>query len=468
VPHVTVFAGNAPLTVEAGDGASFSNATGGATVYYGSDEEVTTASSSIAAGVSTVLTGTVYLFVPRSTTGARADVDVNPVPTVDQPTAVNNAAAMQRKLEAAHRDCLFPGAVLSLRFDDIPVYDFTTIKPLLDARNFLGSFAVPKSYIGTTSNSAYAPATQNAMTLTQVKQLQDEGHEITNHSRTHLDPNTNGGQAYFADNTATVQAELLAQNLRAECFTQPGSWTGSYNFNSQSFLDYSSADIGLPLRATHGCVEGYVTEGTTGAQVHGFPCVNRFGWSHFTASDDTLANSKLYVDRVVQRCAFGQILCHAYQLDQASHMTLVDFTALLDYIKTYVDAGLLSIASGPTACSFAGKGTPTNILTDPTFTNCTTGGSYGDWIPTGAPTITAAVGKSGGKALVQTNDPANNIAKEIFCTGPANGARVDVDAQRCGCGQRYDPAYRPSARPVRHPARQPGRHVVGRSDLHPP
>lgn len=370
--------------------------------------------------------GQLYTAIDSHTSGATFISDLSAHWAQNGSTSLAaQSDALVRRLTAAHRDCVFPGGVIGLRFDDAPVFDFTTIKPLLDARGFRASFAVPQSYVGQTAFVGYAPNTQDAMTWGQVQQLQAEGHEITCHSRTHLDPSVNGGLSFFLDETRGAQADMLAQDIRTECFTTPGSYLAPYRMNDQAFIDYGSTDIGPNLRALFGCCEGYVVD-YTGTQGHPFPCQARYGWGTFdvvtapSGSAAQLVTAKAYVDFVVKRgSAFGQLLVHSHRLGTTGSMTLADFTALLDYIKTYVDAGQLSLASGPTALSYAGHGTPINLLDDPTFNACTTGGPYWTYSTTGSPVISAAAGKSGGNALLMTaaDDAVNFLTKDFLAFG---------------------------------------------------
>src|SRR3954469_4804803 len=75
--------------------------------------------------------------------------------------------------------------IIILAFDDSPKSQFTLAKPILDKYGYKGSFFTVCNFVTGTGNHH----DKTRMTWQDIKDLQNEGHDIESHTMTHTDLN---------------------------------------------------------------------------------------------------------------------------------------------------------------------------------------------------------------------------------------------------------------------------------------
>lgn len=292
---------------------------------------------------------------------------------------------------ALYRDSVFGGAtydraVVALRFDDGPAADYTTVYPLLTARALPAMFALVTSFLDQAGK----------LTTAQALEMQTRGMEMASHSATHsADP---ANLAAFIAEAITTKATLEAAGLRVDSFVQPGPWVSGYLFDTEA--DFETPE-GRALRRTYAAVEAYLTDDYVNSQKP-LPAARRYGVNHRTASDLSLASCTGAIDNAIIYGGMVEFVCHASDLDTGGHMSLADFTTLLDYIVTKRDAAQIDVLT-PTGALYARKSlSKVNLFGDPDFALSTTAAPV-FWRKAGSPTIEVAVGVGGSNAA-KTSD----------------------------------------------------------------
>lgn len=348
---------------------------------------------------------------------------------------VEQAKNLQHRYEAIFSDLYVDTpAVVSIRMDGGNAIDYSTIAPMFEARGLAGSFALNARRM---ENEAEYPAA-GKMTFAQAYDLQSRGFELSNHSHSEANPDptagglglnnlagsaaTGGGLLYETDNNQF----LIPHNLNVDRFVQPGSWTNAYNFTTADLMDNSEA--GRIIKSRFAAMDAYVADDWVN-QIRNFPVTRRFGGSHRTATDATSAATLTGdIDHAIQGSAYIQFLVHAVQLDNPGNLTTAQLTTFLDYVAAKRDAGLLTVLT-PTGADFAKRGTPTNLVGDPSFVKGAAAGNYWDWLVTGAPTINAAgTAQSGGSNRSITIDSGNYITKN-FVAGKLRSLYIEFWAR---------------------------------------
>jgi hypothetical protein len=226
--------------------------------------------------------------------------------------------------------------MVSLRFDDTDVRNYTVIYPLLAARNLKAGFAVVRSMIGYT----------NCMTLAQLLEMQTAGMEIMCHSMTHEVPPDDWYTFEVETELALVQMREIGLNVCT--FVTPGSWTGSdYVINSTD--QYGNA-VDAFLRRWFKVYTASIN--ASGAFSRTLPRTNIYGTGFSSMGDISLNTFKTYVDKAAVHGYGMDILMHVQHLDEPGYITSADFTAMLDYLATKVSAGKILVKT-PTAQLFA-------------------------------------------------------------------------------------------------------------------
>jgi hypothetical protein len=252
---------------------------------------------------------------------------------------------------------------IALRFDDWQDYFRVNVQPLLAARQLVASLACI-SHRG--AQPWFVTTTWN-----DIRAWKLAGLEIWSHGTDHHNPAPNGyaGANGLLDQIVQSKADLEAQNLRVHGWAMPGApGTLPYGSYLYTLADWES-DAGRLVQATYGLVETDMT----GPFRH-LPSDLRYGLAHATISDDaayrTFALTKTLIDQAVASGLGLEMMCHAGNLDTASHMTLADFTAVLDYLVTLRNQGVIEVVT-PSALAYCDPNSTTrlDLLANGDFSN---------------------------------------------------------------------------------------------------
>jgi len=218
-----------------------------------------------------------------------------------------------------------PGqAIVSLRFDDGHETDWDLIRPLLRERGLHASFAVIYNTIGL----------EGSLSLSQIRQLEDEGNEIVCHSWTHgSEP---ASFAEFEHETAGAKEAMEALGFTITSFSIPGSWEED---NRSNYIAYDSSFFDTPadrlLRKHFYAYEGFVQDLVGGGPYRTLPVTGDvpFGFAHVT--EGGIAQ----IDEAIARGAGIQLLWHSLNLGQADHQSVAQLTRIFDYVAAKVATG---------------------------------------------------------------------------------------------------------------------------------
>jgi hypothetical protein len=225
--------------------------------------------------------------------------------------------------------------IVSLRFDDTDVRNYTVIYPLLAARNLKGGFAAVRSYIGY----------KNCMTLAQLLEMQTAGMEIMCHSMTH---ETSPKDWYtFMVETEMALLQMREIGLSVCTFVTPGSWVGS-GYDISSTDQYGNA-VDAFLRRWFKVYMASVGNSSKALEMY-LPRQNIYGAA--AGFNQNLASMKIYIDHCATYGRGMEMVCHVQWLDTKMHMTTSDFIELLDYIAIKAEAKTIVVKT-PTAQLFA-------------------------------------------------------------------------------------------------------------------
>lgn len=212
-----------------------------------------------------------------------------------------------------------------------------TFWPQFRDRGIPASIGVVTNAIG----DAGYPYEGTAYTWEQLRKASHEGFEIWSHSAGHAVPPSATRAAYHAEAIAP-KAVIEANGIRCIGYQQPGAG-GSPN----AIPDWSAnwvpgkswdSELGQLLMATYGLIE---INGADGGALRALPSpANDLGW--YTLDSNTLAGMKARVDQAIAMgCAVKFMVHPAFIAGDAYPFKSADLTALLDYVKEKVDAGLL-------------------------------------------------------------------------------------------------------------------------------
>lgn len=324
------------------------------------------------------------------------------------------------KWQALFNECSYEHSIISFRHDDCPAQDITVLDPLYTARGFVAGYAVNIGRVGTVNGSI------TYLTAAQMLTLQQHGHEIMNHSRSHgVDPTT---WADFVDEAITCNADIAAAVAGLQLphsFVQPGTWTVTAadaatggNFNTVASVE---TPRGRKLQQYYAAFFGYVPSMQPDS-FYTLPSGRKYGILHWTPAT-SVATFQRAIDRAVEVGARLEVLVHSLQLDTTGFPTTVGYGQMLDYVKTATDAGVMTNLT-PTGSLYAKLRSPRiNIAPDPSFTSPATVADSG-WGQNGTPTIVVGGGVLSNRNAVSLNS-ANNISRAWRC------AEMRSVAMRC-------------------------------------
>jgi hypothetical protein len=324
------------------------------------------------------------------------------------------------------RDTVDTPCVWTLTDDDADddAYDYVRVE--LEERGLVGNFALTWDYIDTA----------NKLTIAEAKILQDNGHELVHHSKTHGDITGGSPSEWdkFLAETLTNADAFEAANLRIDSFKDPGTWSGEFETDT---LDKTLNRYGRAMRSRYAAWSGYYN-GDVFNYTLARPVLHHYGPGAAITIDEitSLATLQGVIDNGIKYQGLVYMETHARNFDTADHLTKANFEAMLDYVVTKRDAGLLTCMTY-TQAIYAGLGPRTNLLADPFFEESVTG-TYVGWSVAapgaGAPVI-AAGGDGGARKItinnanaVQQQIRADNLRTvELYAVGrPANAAATST------------------------------------------
>lgn len=272
--------------------------------------------------------------------------------------------------------------VVAIRFDDWHAAFKTNVYPLMLARGLPAGYAT----ISRLDQQSWTAGVTTADLVAWNK----NGIEFHSHGTDHKDP-TPQGRAGLIDQIVNSKAEIEAWGVKCQGWMQPGATplTAAAPYGQTSTFTDLTNEAGQLVRRTYPLSEMYV-----GGAYRNLPHGAYHGLDHVTVSDGmTVANAKLTVDTAVAQKIGIELMVHSGNLGGAGNMTIADFTALLDYIVTYREAGKLEVLT-PSGLMFADKSSRRlDLITDGSFEGMTTGD---------APTAAWNVSWTGGVAIETT------------------------------------------------------------------
>lgn len=192
-------------------------------------------------------------------------------------------------------------------FDDTPSQDLSVVVPILNAQGIKGTFCCLLSAVG------------SPVTWSDLQGLAAAGHEIVNHSATHV--NLIGvSDATLTSEITTAQATFVSNSITPTGFCWPGHGSDAA----------SRAKAALSLKYALGAVN----DGLGGAFVNTRATVraDRYQISRVTiVNGGSLAGYKAFVDSAVANKGLVVYLCHAgFDLNAT---TQSDLNSLIDYVQ---------------------------------------------------------------------------------------------------------------------------------------
>lgn len=229
-------------------------------------------------------------------------------------------------------------AVISLRFDDGTIEDYTKTFPALKANQLIGSFAIIPNYVGLDGTR---------LNETQINEMVGYGMEICSHSYTHATPGPGGSNE--AENHEIIDSKdyLSGKGWKIDTFVTPGTWSGDSALTTDS--QWENSRLGRIIRANY-----LVANQQMLSMWDDFPLGDRYGLSHFSTTTFNLSTLEGLIDDACNKKTPLGLLFHSTDFDKPNRITTEDFATLCRYIKTKRDAGLLEVLSIP-GVMFASK-----------------------------------------------------------------------------------------------------------------
>jgi putative cell wall-binding protein/peptidoglycan/xylan/chitin deacetylase (PgdA/CDA1 family) len=233
--------------------------------------------------------------------------------------------------------------VVAIRFDDYQNTFREKIYPLLVERGLPSSMALISRF---NTQQSWGIGT----TWDQVRDWNRNGVEIWSHGTDHKDYSSKGYAGLYSQ-IVTSKAEIEAQNMKVVGWALPGVSPSTSNLPYNGLTkpsDYNGI-VGSLLMQTYALTEAYAYH-----PVRNLPARVYHGLNHYTVSDGsaTLWSSKEIINEAAKNKTGIELMCHAGNLGKPGNMTLADFTALLDYIKTQWDNGSIEVLT-PSGLCFA-------------------------------------------------------------------------------------------------------------------
>lgn len=291
--------------------------------------------------------------------------------------------------------------VVALRFDDYQNIFGKKIYPLLVARGLPCSMALISQF---NTKQSWGIGT----TWDEVRNWNRNGVEIWSHGTDHKDYSSKGYKGLYSE-IVTSKAEIEAQNIKVVGWALPGVPTKSkilpYNGLTKP-SDYTGT-VGKLLMETYALTEAYAYP-----PVRILPTRVYHGLNHYTVSDGagTLATSEAAINVAIKSKTGIELMCHPGSLGKPGHMTLSQFTTLLDYIKIQWDNGSIEVLT-PSGLFFADPNSSKRLTlnTDDSFEGLTAAdpGSWNGSSKWTGKTIETSGGRTG-KNFLRINSSITN------------------------------------------------------------
>lgn len=303
----------------------------------------------------------------------------------------------------------FGRGVVSLRFDDYQNAFGKIIYPLLVARGLPCSMSLISRF-NTAQNWG------KGTTWNDVRNWNRNGVEIWSHGTDHMDYTTNGYPGLY-DQVVNSKAEIESENIKVVGWALPGvnRTTKFLPYNGLTKpSDYNSIEGNL-LMKTYALTEAYAYREQRILPTHIY-----HGLSHVTVSDgpsETVPKAERAINRAIKNKSGIELMCHAGNLGKPGNMTIAEFTALLDYIKTQWDNGSVEVLT-PSGLFFADPKSSTRLKlnSDASFEGLrvASSGAWNDTKSWSGKTIETSGGRTGYDFLrINKNSTNSSISQKI-------------------------------------------------------
>lgn len=241
--------------------------------------------------------------------------------------------------------------VVAIRFDDYQNLFGEKIYPLMVARGLPCSMSLI---------SRFSTAQRWGMDTTwdEVRIWNRNGVEIWSHGTDHKDYSSKGYNGLYSE-IVESKAEIEAQNIKVAGFALPGvaPRTKKLPYNGLTKPSDYNGTVGRLLMETYALTEAYAYPWE-----RILPTKIYHGLNHYTVSDGlgSLTNAKKLINVAIKNKSGIELMCHAGSLGKPGHMTLSQFTTLLDYIKTQWDNGSIEVLT-PSGLFFANPNTAVRL-----------------------------------------------------------------------------------------------------------
>jgi len=299
--------------------------------------------------------------------------------------------------------------VVALRFDDYQDVFRVKIFPLLVARGLPCSMALISRF---NTQQSWGIGT----TWDQVRNWNRNGVEIWSHGTDHKDYSSKGNAGLYSQ-IVTSKLEIEAQNIKVVGWALPGVKPSTKNLPYNGLTkpsDYNSV-VGRLLLETYALTEAYAYKPT-----RILPTYIYHGLNHYTISDggETLEYSKKAIDVAIKNKSGIELMCHPANLGKPGHMTLSEFTALLDYIKTQWDNGSIEVLT-PSGLFFADPSSSNRLKlnADDSFEGITTTrqGAWNETMNWTGKTIETSGGRTGSNFLrINSSIISSGVTQKII------------------------------------------------------
>lgn len=224
-------------------------------------------------------------------------------------------------------------AAVALRFDHGLTNFNTSIRPLLQARNFKYGLALSSRNFNTGENAGVTAAMVNGWNLA----------EVWNHgANSHQDESSIDGLTdQIVTGLAELQSALPAKKIWG--YMVPGTGgSGQGGFGGGATPEAFYKTLAGDLILTNHAVSSGSFSGTARRPLDGEV---RQGMAHFTMEAQTVSRVKLEVDNAISTGTGLQLMMHPSLLNGAGYLTTSQLTEILDYIKSKQDNSEIVVLS---------------------------------------------------------------------------------------------------------------------------